>query len=558
MANTRANPIVRFLPGLTDVVFLMPIVFLFARMEGAKTMLGDGDTGWHIRTGEWIMANGRVPHNDVFSFTKAGDPWFAWEWLWDVCFAWIYHHGGLAAVVAASMAVICITFALLFRLVRRHCDNPFLAVAITFLACAASSLHWLARPHLFTMLFVVVLLFILDYVKEGHTRLLLTLPVLTVVWTNLHGGFLVEFIILAACIAGEIVRAVFVVDSRQSAASWRTAMQYTAVACVCAAATLINPYTYHLHAHILRYFSEPYHLQNIAEYQSISFHSGVAVYLESMLMLAAIGGVWFVIKRRDFTPLILMLGWAHLALFAARNVPLFAIIAAPFIAQSCSEMLAGLEQARITGWLHRLLAGLRNAGTEFQATDRLWRTHAVSLASVVVIATLLSNPNATGRLKPEYDPAKYPATALTVLRSLPDARIFADDEWGDYLIYQLYPRHKVFVDGRSDFYGQEFEQKYLDLIMAKYDWEQYLRKYKVDTVVLSPDNALSTAIKESRNWRVIYDDTVAIVFTAVQQPPPGSKQFSAATWGGKNRNPVLTKRAPRERGITADKQSKGV
>jgi len=558
MANKRTQSIIRFLPSLTDLVFLMPIVFLFARMEGAKTMLGDGDTGWHIRTGEWIMANGRVPHNDVFSFTKAGDPWYAWEWLWEVCFAWIYHLGGLAAVVVGSMVVICLTFSLLFRLVRKHCDNPFLAVAVTFLACAASSLHWLARPHLFTMLFVVILLFILDWVREGQTRMLLVLPALTVLWTNLHGGFLVEFIILAGCIAGEAVRAIFAADPGERGTALRSAKRYIGTACACAAATLVNPYTYHLHVHIWRYFSEPYHIQNIAEYQSISFHAGVALYLELMLLLAAISGVWFVVRRRDFVPLILIAGWGHLALFAARNVPLFVIIAAPFVAQACSEMLHSLEQAHVSAWLHRLLAGLKRAGAEFGETDGLWRTHLVSVAGVVVIAGLLLNPNAQGKLKPEYDPTKYPATALTVLRALPDARIFADDEWGDYLIYQLYPQHKVFVDGRSDFYGQDFEQKYFDLITAKYGWEQYLRKYNIDTIVLSPDTALSTAIKESRNWRVIYDDTVAVVFTAVQQPSPESNQFSAAKWGGKNHNPVLTKRTPSEHGTTADKHSKGV
>src|ERR1700682_4034666 len=93
-AMPRTNALVRLLPSLTDLAFLMPVVFLFARMEGVKTMLGDGDTGWHIRTGEWILSNGRVPTTDVFSFTKAGAPWYAWEWLWDMCFAWVYHHGG--------------------------------------------------------------------------------------------------------------------------------------------------------------------------------------------------------------------------------------------------------------------------------------------------------------------------------------------------------------------------------------------------------------------------------------------------------------------------------
>jgi hypothetical protein len=105
MNPVRLNPVIRLLPSLTDVAFLMPLVFLFVRLDGAKTMLGDGDTGWHIRAGDWILANGRVPSVDMFSFTRNGEPWFAWEWLWDVMFAWLHREGGLAAVVLASTSV---------------------------------------------------------------------------------------------------------------------------------------------------------------------------------------------------------------------------------------------------------------------------------------------------------------------------------------------------------------------------------------------------------------------------------------------------------------------
>src|SRR5260221_3486308 len=101
MSAQRIHPAVRFLPSLTDVAFLLPALFLFLRMEGATTMLSDGDTGWHVRTGEWIMANGRVPQVDMFSFTKAGQPGFAWEWGWVVLFAQL-HQRGVKAPLALS------------------------------------------------------------------------------------------------------------------------------------------------------------------------------------------------------------------------------------------------------------------------------------------------------------------------------------------------------------------------------------------------------------------------------------------------------------------------
>src|SRR5664280_1838749 len=152
MEDRRSQFAVKLLPSLTDFAFLMPIVFLFSRMEGVKTLLSDCDTGWHIRTGEWIVANLRVPARDIFSFSRAGDPWYAWEWLSDVLFAWLNSRGGLAAVVLFSILLIAFTFMLVFRLARRK-SNAMVALAVTMVAAAASSVHWLARPHLFTLLF---------------------------------------------------------------------------------------------------------------------------------------------------------------------------------------------------------------------------------------------------------------------------------------------------------------------------------------------------------------------------------------------------------------------
>jgi len=556
MAQTRPNPIVRVLPSLTDLAFLMPIVFLFARMEGAKTMLGDGDTGWHVRTGEWIIANGRVPDKDVFSFTKAGDPWYAWEWLWDVTFAWLYSHGGLATVVLASIIVLAVTFVLLLQLLRRRCDNPLIVMGVTFLACAASAIHWLARPHLFTMLLTVILMSILDRVQKGRTNLLWLLPPLTILWTNLHGGFFVEFIILAAFLAGEIARALFAGEGGERLAARASAKRYALTALGCLAGTFVNPYTYHLHAHIIQFFREPYHIQNIAEYQSANFHEPAALYLEFTVLLSVVSAIWFLVKRRDFVPLVLLCGWAHLAVFAARNVPLFGLVAAPYIAPAMAEMLEALAEARVALWVRRTAASFREIGFEFSETDRLWRLHVVSIAAVVALALLMTSPAATGKLKAEYDPQRYPEKALNLLLANPQARVFADDEWGDYLIYKLSPyNHKVFVDGRDDFYGEKFEEKYLDVMTVHYDWEQYLRQYRIDTVLLSTKSALATVMKESGHWRAVYDDTVAIVFASVPDRAPENQSASTAAPGVDQRDRRITSAVGRNHKVAAHETS---
>src|SRR5450755_2933860 len=113
----------RLMPCLTDIAFLLPAGLLFFKLGGTKTLFADGDTGWHIRTGEWILQHGRVPTQDLFSYTKPGQAWFAWEWLWDLLFALIHRTWGLAGVGFVSVILLGAIAVLLYRLVVKACGN---------------------------------------------------------------------------------------------------------------------------------------------------------------------------------------------------------------------------------------------------------------------------------------------------------------------------------------------------------------------------------------------------------------------------------------------------
>jgi hypothetical protein len=502
------------MPTFGDLVFLMPLALLFGRMGGIKALLGDCDTGWHIRTGEWIAAHHRVPLQDVFSYSKPGDPWFAWEWLSDVLFAWIHGHGGLQALVLFTILLICTVFLLLYRLVRSK-SNVIIAVVLTTFAAAAASIHWLARPHLFTLLFLTLFYNALENVRAGRTRVLgvpylAAFPLATVLWTNLHGGFFVGIILIFGYGVGEFLE-VLLAEEVTGPAAWKKCRSYFLSGAACAAASLVNPYTWHLHAHMAKYLLDPWNGGHIAEFLSPNFHHPAAIFLEALLVLGGTA-VYQGIRRRRFTEVVLFGMWAHAMLLAQRNIPIFAIVAAPMAAEAVQYWLASAGQWNVAAWMRRAVAKFNQLAADAAAFEDGTRWHVASVAGVALVAALLWAPNPPRLFRAEFNPSYYPARALPMLRQDAKARIFTNDEWGDYLIWSLYPGHQVFVDGRSDFYGDNFEASYADILNVKDGWEKTLSRFGVNTILLPPDAPLAGALKLSSRWSVAYDDGIALVF----------------------------------------------
>jgi len=171
----------------------------------------------------------------------------------------------------------------------------------------------------------------------------------------------------------------------------------------------------------------------------------------------------------------------------------------------------------------------------------------VSAAAFIVLAALLLAPKPLDeRFVSNFDPKIFPEGALPVLTRAETHRIWAQDQWGDYLIYRLYPGTKVFIDGRSDFYGDKFGEEYLGLLDVQVGWDKTLDRYGIDTVVLAPTLALSSTLKVSRDWKVVYDDHVSVVFRR-NGPVPNS---FVSDGEGSNRDRAITKNNTRDRTIT--------
>src|SRR5712664_2904071 len=148
-----------------DVIFIALLGLLCFTPLSVRS-LGDAGIGWHIRTGQEILATHAIPRVDLFSSTMQGKPWFAWEWLYDILVGGLDRAAGLNAVVLFTALVIAGVFAWTSRLMVRRGTNVLVAVLLALLAASASMIHFLARPHVVSWLFTVAWFWILESTEK--------------------------------------------------------------------------------------------------------------------------------------------------------------------------------------------------------------------------------------------------------------------------------------------------------------------------------------------------------------------------------------------------------
>lgn len=505
------------LPTISEWAFVAVLAWLFFGAAGAQSLLGDGDTGWHIRTGEYVLDNGALPPTDPFSFTMAGREWFAWEWLSDVILAAVYRWDGLEGVALLGGAMIGLACWAALRYLLWLRVNIFLAVFGMLLISGVTTSHWLARPHMFTWVFFLATLWLLEADRRENSRRLWLLVPLVAVWVNIHGGFMALLLTVGVFGFGVGLEQAVADYRLEGKIAWRIPrgwLRYGSVFAACAAATLLNPYGYHLHEHIGAYLQSDFILNAVQEFQAPAFRSEA----EKMFEVALLGGLLaagLLMSRGEFARPLLIAAWAHATLTSFRHGALFMMVAVPVIAVLLSRWI---EEGARRG--SGLLKTLQEIADDYGPSRKL-ASEAGPLGfgwlPVAALAFIAYSMNARAaddyRWRAEFPSLLFPAKAADALgERLLSGRILTSDQWGDYLVYRYYPRYKTFIDGRSDFYDPAVRDDYVRVLSAHFDWERVVDKYEFDAILAPLEWTVTAALKRSPEWRLVYDDGLALYF----------------------------------------------
>jgi hypothetical protein len=523
-------------PSAGDLMFVA-LLGLLAFTTLSVRLLGDAGIGWHIRTGQLILATHTIPRVDPFSSTSSplttAQPWYAWEWSYDVVAGWLDRVIGLNGVVLLTALITAGLFAWTFRLLLRRGTNVGVALILVLLAASASMIHFQARPHVVSWLFTVVWFWILEAQENTYVGPQLdiseysatknagwplwVLPLLMVVWVNVHGGFLVGFVLLAIYWVGAVWQWFSLKGDRfddvlKKIRAGRRIRALALTGVLGAAATLANPYGFKLHVHIYRYLSNRFLMDHIDEFQSPNFHYVAQKCFAALLLLTLVALAAKTSKAGAAQGLVVLFA-VYAGLYASRNIPvsslLLILVIGPWLSDGM-ESLAGRVSLR----------GRASASTLFlrrmRAIELSLRGHLWPIAAIVLTCWIAAHGGRLGArpmMDAHFDAKRFPVHAVDYLEKQgTQGPLVSPDYWGGYLIYRLYPQVRMVVDDRHDFYGEQFLKSYLKMIRVEPGWQDFLQQHQVRGVIVPKGSALANVLAETPGWQSIYGDDVAVVF----------------------------------------------
>jgi len=498
-----APPRSRPKPSLFDIVFLIWALVVPIGFSG-RLINSDGDLARHLRLGELMLDQRALLRQDVFSHTAAGKPFLAFEWGSEVVYGAAERAGGLALVAIVAGLLLALTFALLARFMVRRGGDPLMAYLVSMAAAVLSGGHWLARPHLFTLVFVVILLELLH--REPPRPVWPYVP-LFVLWANLHGGFSYGLILISAFMVGELLEAWTAGPGADRARWLGSARQRGWILAAALLSTLANPHGIGLLVHVGGFFGQASILRQTNEFQSPDFHT-INAKLFLLVLLSVMAALASARRRPSWPWLLVILGNTAMALMSQRNIELFALTALP---------LAALHVD--TQW--RALPILGRARAVFQ---REYRGTYSGLGAAVVALLMIVLGLIHGRVagvqvvEDRFDPHVFPAAAADSGRAARlSGPIFNQFTWGGWMLHE-WPEMPVFIDGGTDHYGEKLFNQYIQVWNLDPGWRDVLSKWKIRWVLVDPRSRLAYQLVRERDWGVWYCDSVGALLEHRPQP----------------------------------------
>lgn len=474
--------------SMPDLAFLAMVIAALA--SGSQMLSIDSDLGRHITLGNYILDHRIIPTHDLFSHTLTGESRPPYGWLSQVAFAISYRLLGLDGVILLTALIVSAAIAIIFRQSVQRSDSSLISLLITLLATAATSIHWLPRPHIVTFLLLAIWVGNLERVRRSENYGIYFFPLTMLFWANLHGGFIFGFLALAAYAVG------WAWDRLRKQATNETGKKILFIGLTSLAASIITPDLWHNWEAVLNNRSA-FILNRTVETMPPNLLDPSNAPFDILLALAV---CFSLVNWRSISAahVFLLGGLGGMALLMTRNIPLFALVCTPIL----TEWIAA-KANQLPAW--------KRFDERFINLAAPSRWFLLPAMTVLFAVGFFAYNHAQGKQVYNFNPQVFPVRAADWLEENPvEGNMFNEFNWGGYLLYRLWPRELVFVDSQSDFYGELLMRDYETMMFAKNNWRALLDQYQINWAIIPPNAPLASAL-QSLGWQTIFADDTAII-----------------------------------------------
>jgi len=462
-------------------------VFLVGRVfYEARAFVVDPDLWWHIRIGQDILATHQWPTVDPYSYTVAGNPWIAYEWLGDVLIGGVARLGGLVGLEFLLFALASAVMLALYAYSTLRSGNSKAGFVTSAVLCSLAFASFNLRPQMVGYLFLILALLALERFRQGKQRAIWFLPALFLLWINIHGSWVIGLAVVFAFLASGLFEIQWgSLETRRWTRSER--MKLETALLLSLVAIPITPYGTRLAAYPFTVASTlPLNVGNILEWQPMPFNI-----VGGKLFLAIVLGFFLAQMMAPFRLKVfeaaLLFGGIVMACLHVRFLLLFVPFSAPVLAVMTARWLPPYDRKKD----HFLLNAILMAAVVFGIV-RYFPTN----------ADLEKTASKT-----------FPVRAVAYLRQHPvQGPMFNSYGYGGYLVGKL-PEQKVFIDGRGDLYEDAgIFGEYLEVSDLKTGAFQVLRAHGIQACLLDRKEPLATALDSIPDWEQRYSEGVSVLF----------------------------------------------
>ncbi|MFC1851933.1 hypothetical protein ACFL27_17205 [candidate division CSSED10-310 bacterium] len=498
------------LPSVVDIIFIRMFINIIRRPISSL------DIWWHLKTGEWIVNKGAVPHLNLYSFTAPDAVWITHEWLSQLVFYLMYSMFGgsglafLRALLFATMLIV------IYKTLTNGGTHFLLAVLLIILGSQLLVPAATLRPWLFSNLLAALLIMLFSGTKS-EKRWYFAMPVILWLWSNFHGSYVIGYII---CFLKLIELYTSPADRKG------VFKRFLGLYLLSCALLFVNPNGLSLLFYPLKYRLGSLFFAYITEWQQPDFHSLFGLIFEVYLGLLILS-VLYSGKKLTISELLTVIIFIHLSLTAKRNAPYLLITTVPILSNHLTVFLRAWRlkwEQRIrekgTFW-SQLLTWCIIETDRLAFLDRNFRKHTYLICFMVGVLLYFSvspqeAPGVAYDFQKELAPG-FPVAAVDYLKerniSGPLLNYF---NWGGYLIWHLYPQVKVFIDGRADPYPPEILKDYYSLHHLN-NWRSILDRYQIEWVLYPTKEHLTQVLDEAEDWIKVYHDENAVLFQRIKK-----------------------------------------